>query len=352
MDEAVQKTIDVYRGFITFPEITEKYLKRPPFKYLFQIFLSVNKKTGFAGGLLNPEEQDPEYYNTPERKMSFLKKLISHVYDKLGKQPPLRPLSVIKGEECEKTNEFLRDMFTASTSATSKQSLKEPVAVEKPVSEPTASKVPTDKAIKTQVEQRKVKENNDARGTSQSKNTEQVPTIRPQPPSDLPQNQNSTENSLSSKPLGQEILKNIEKDDRIIAKEDEMKSIKMARIAPKAGDEHDSANLDLPVEEIRALIQKITQNSNPLGKLIDYAEDDLGNMSKEYKNWMRILHEATTKLEKLESEQDDELQSYTDKIQQLDEQILDFQEKIAGLNGKVFKTEQRISQLLQKFIES
>lgn len=35
MTEYWAKTIEVYHNFITFPEITEKYLKRPPFKYLF-----------------------------------------------------------------------------------------------------------------------------------------------------------------------------------------------------------------------------------------------------------------------------------------------------------------------------
>lgn len=369
MGDFWQKTIEVYQNFITFPEITEKYLKRPPFKYLFQIFLSVNKKTNFAPDLLSAEEQDPEYYNTPERKMNFLKKLIAHVYGRIGKTPPLRPLSVIKGEECDKTNEFLRDLFAVATGPSappperqptkqSKQSLSEKSGPgEKPALEKVApvSRVSIEKSAKPTNEVQ-IKPPIEARKNSAKKVSivDQLPKEKENgsraldpTPSERPQEKPQS----GAKAIGQEIIKNIEKDDKIIAKTDEPKAIKMSRIADKKGDQSSDLNVDLSIEELRSTIQKVTQNTNPLGKLIDYAEDDLGNMNKEYKNWMRMYHEATSKLEKLEGELDDELQSYTDKIQQLDEQILDYQEKIAGQKGKIFKTEQKISTLLQKFVD-
>lgn len=352
MGEFWVKTIELYQNFITFPEITERYLKRPPFKYLFQVFLSVNKKTNFASALLSQEEQDPEFYNSPEKKMAFLKKLIMYVYKTLGKQPQVKPLSIIKGEECDKTNEFLCDLYLAATAPRSSVTNEEQKQKEKAENVPNVVS-PSNFEKKNSIVK---KGTENLTGTKTNIDNERAPkkTAMGEKPKEKENEKASMESKQHSKAneekqLGNEILKNIEKDEKLLARGDEPKSIKMGRIIDKKGESAPEA--ELPIDEIRGFIQKITQNTNPLGKLIDYAEDDLNNMSKEYKNWTRLYHEASAKLEKLEGDQDDELQAYSQKILQLDEQILDFQEKIGGLRGKIFKTDQRISQLLQKIVD-
>ena len=62
MSEYWDKTIELYSGFIEYPQVIPKYLKRPPFKYIFSIFEETNKKTNFADGLLTTEELDKDFY--------------------------------------------------------------------------------------------------------------------------------------------------------------------------------------------------------------------------------------------------------------------------------------------------
>lgn len=84
-----------------------KHLKRPPFKYIFVIFLESNKKTHFADGLLSSEEMKKEFYTSSEKKMIFLKKVFKFIYSVLNKSIPIKPQSIIKGIESDKANEFL-----------------------------------------------------------------------------------------------------------------------------------------------------------------------------------------------------------------------------------------------------
>ena len=75
MSEYWDKTIELYTGFIDYPQMVPKHLKRPPFKYIFTIFLETHKKTNFSEGLFSEEELSKDYYQSPDQKMQFLKKL-------------------------------------------------------------------------------------------------------------------------------------------------------------------------------------------------------------------------------------------------------------------------------------
>lgn len=91
MGEYWDKTIELYSSFISYPQMMPKYLKRPPFKYIFSIFAETNKKTSFADGLFSPEELSKDYYQSPDQKMNFLKKLFQYIYSVLNKPIPLKP---------------------------------------------------------------------------------------------------------------------------------------------------------------------------------------------------------------------------------------------------------------------
>lgn len=115
MERFWEKTIKTYENIITYPKLTEKYLKRPPFKYLLQIFISLNKKTGFADGLYQDEELKNEFYSTPEKKLNFLKKIMRLVMRVGEKELIVKPQSIIKGIDCDKTNIFLQEMARVAT---------------------------------------------------------------------------------------------------------------------------------------------------------------------------------------------------------------------------------------------
>lgn len=114
MEAFWEETIKQLSPLITYPTLNEKYLKRPPFKYLLQIFISLNKKTNFTGNSFSAKELDKDTYKKAEQKMRFLKKLMTIVSNLGGKGQIVKPQSIIKGVECEKTNEFLREMARVS----------------------------------------------------------------------------------------------------------------------------------------------------------------------------------------------------------------------------------------------
>lgn len=110
MSKFWEKTITAYSNLISYPNLEEKYLKRPPFRYLLQIFISLDKKTQFAHKLFTPPELNSKHYSNAERKMEFLKKLMRLVMKVGGKDLIVRPQSIIKGVDCQKTNAFLVEM--------------------------------------------------------------------------------------------------------------------------------------------------------------------------------------------------------------------------------------------------
>jgi TRAF3-interacting protein 1 len=50
MSDYWTETIKAFDGLFSYPKLEEKYLKRPPFKYIFQIFLECSKISDISGG--------------------------------------------------------------------------------------------------------------------------------------------------------------------------------------------------------------------------------------------------------------------------------------------------------------
>lgn len=343
-----EKTIQLYENFIDYPQMNDKHLKRPPFKYIFHIFLSTATKTGFAEGLLEEEELSPDFYTTPERKMAFLKKVFKFVYGVLNKGVPLKPASIIKGVECDKTNEFLQDLHQVAVSGVTYTSLQN-------------------------------KENDDAGGKNSAKTAKdveekkQVSKAEIEPPVVKPQAENK---KTVKEPVKAEVkaeakqaepakhgrvvnnaVKNIEDEEKILKKQDheaEHKggSIKMGQISKrlsKADTElDDNGNFEFKLNELKQYIQKITQNSNPMGKLVEFIDDDLDNMNKECKRWQDIYREASDKLEKAEQETEKEHQHYYTKLMELDEQIFEQDSKVKALKSQVLKNNAKVQGILNK----
>ena len=121
MEPFWEKTIKELSPLITYPTLNEKYLKRPPFKYILQIFISLDKKTNFTKNSFSQKELDKDTYKKAEHKMKFLKKLMTLVSNLGGKNQIVKPQSIIKGVDCEKTNEFIRELARVSMLETQKE---------------------------------------------------------------------------------------------------------------------------------------------------------------------------------------------------------------------------------------
>ena len=347
MSEYWEKTIQLYENFIDYPQMSEKHLKRPPFKYIFHIFLSTANKTNFAEGLLEEEETSPDYYTTPERKMAFLKKLFKFVYTVLNKGVPLKPASIIKGVECDKTNEFLQDLYQVAVSGTTYKSLQNKENADGPGKNNSKSGKDTEERkqpSKTEVEPQTPNPN----PPSEDKTLKKQVSAKP--------NNNIVEQNNHGRVVNNAV-KNIADEEKILKKHDnEIEegngTIKMGQVTKrpsKMGSElDDNGNFEFKLSELKQYIQKITQNSNPLGKLVEFIDDDLDNMNKECRKWQDIYREASEKLEKAEMETEKEHQDYYTKLMELDEQIFEQDSKVKALKSQVLKNNAKVQGILNR----
>lgn len=172
---------------------------------------------------------------------------------------------MVKGEECDKTNEFLRDLFSvASSGRTFSQVMgPEPQATNQPTSQTGESK-PRTSIDKQKVENRLSIDPRKSTDVSVKQNLEK-PT-KPQAEPEKPQTRKTVVPETKSKEkenekmngeepaattgdkrklaeestavknsLGQELQKNIDKDEKILVHAEEPKAIKMGKIAEKSG---------------------------------------------------------------------------------------------------------------------
>ena len=100
-------TQQAFDGLITRPKLSEKHLKRPPFRFLHDIVTNT-LATGFAPGLLTEEESDSKQVNTKAGKIAFLEKVARFVGICTGEELDFRASKVVAGMEAEQTNALLQ----------------------------------------------------------------------------------------------------------------------------------------------------------------------------------------------------------------------------------------------------
>ncbi|CAG9565514.1 unnamed protein product [Danaus chrysippus] len=103
--KATQSSLGKY---IKRPPLTDKLLKKPPFRFLHDIVTSIIKNTGFFDGLFEEDELKSENVKDRESKILFLNKVISVVASTTGKTLLVKPSKIVSGQEPDKTNELLQ----------------------------------------------------------------------------------------------------------------------------------------------------------------------------------------------------------------------------------------------------
>nr|XP_012216942.1 PREDICTED: TRAF3-interacting protein 1 isoform X1 [Linepithema humile] len=127
--EVIKKTQDLLGKYFKKPPLTEKLLRKPPFRFLHDIITAVIKETGFLEGLFTEEELNSDNIKDKETKLAFLTKLIDvvseyfillyhhikYAYDYIfflelisGANLTVRASKIISGQEPTKTNELLQ----------------------------------------------------------------------------------------------------------------------------------------------------------------------------------------------------------------------------------------------------
>ncbi|XP_043516386.1 TRAF3-interacting protein 1 isoform X2 [Frieseomelitta varia] len=106
--ETIKRTQDLLGKYFKKPPLTEKLLRKPPFRFLHDIVSTVINETGFLDGLYTEEELNSENIKNKEAKLAYLTKLIDVVKLATGINLTVRASKIISGQEPTKTNELLQ----------------------------------------------------------------------------------------------------------------------------------------------------------------------------------------------------------------------------------------------------
>ena len=63
-------------------------------------------------------------------------------------------------------------------------------------------------------------------------------------------------------------------------------------------DESKSQTNIKQIEHLKDLIQKLVRSVNPMGKLMDFVQEDIDSMQREFTKWSEIYKQATSDLKK------------------------------------------------------
>lgn len=324
-DEVINKTRDMYVGWISQPPMEPKYLAKPPFPWILKIVEQVQAKTNFANGLFTPAELTKEYYENAQLKTMFLKKI--HAVVKAVTGPfELAPASVLAGQDVDKTHVFLQKLAEGAKSGANTDDIVRKILdkiggksiADAPVKQPTASETTA------QAEQPAMKSHADdvnrmAREAAAAGN-----------------GGNTAAEEADSKIRMGNLRANKQKSNIIESKLNNETVIDVGQAAS--------------IDSMKTMIQSINQSVNPMGKIIQFIDDDIDSMKREYDSWAKIHTAAQEELEDKEKAIEAELQPYKDKIISKEEQIREKRGQIDSLKSKILRGNEKIAKLLHDII--
>ncbi|RVE50071.1 hypothetical protein evm_005277 [Chilo suppressalis] len=294
--KATQTTLGKY---VKRPPLSEKLLKKPPFRFLHDIVTNVLKTTGFFEGLFEEEELISENVKDRESKILFLNKVIAVVGSTTGRALSVKSSKIVAGQEPEKTNELLqylaqaldkklsskdavqkyKESVSISTKSEDKKS-KEPSRTQKKTSDSNKLTSRSNEKLTTKKEPstRTSNRNDEKINVNKSKSKEKSNNMTQSPPkkttksvskkpsiekiihenksnSELP---NTTENELKS---------NSSSEITIVAKQDEINENPSLNLNHKALTESKGHNLDMSYSAVDNLnsslpSQDLVENEN------------------------------------------------------------------------------------------
>ncbi|XP_068157501.1 TRAF3-interacting protein 1 [Drosophila tropicalis] len=114
LDAIIQVTQQSLGKYIKKPPLTEKLLKKPPFRFLMDVFNAFIKQTGCLDGLYTADEQLFENIGDREDKIRFLQKMIDAIKLTTKKELKVKTSKIVAGHEPELTNELLQAMASVA----------------------------------------------------------------------------------------------------------------------------------------------------------------------------------------------------------------------------------------------
>ena len=321
------ETGKMFGSLIEKPKMTEKLLKKPPPKYIYDIILNTMKKTGFPKGLFTAEEEDHKYFESDaHHKLDILQKAIDITKIVMNENFEIKCTNILKGEQPDKTNYFLQLFYKAATNGKDNSPL-----IQKYLEK------------KNKKEQKKEEATMPANFGNENKQKNE-PSIKMGKPTGMISEGGDDINAGEANPtdsikIGGGI--GMKLDKRIFVHEDLTESRSEVK-KPKVD------HVDL--EAIKEYVQQITKSCNPLGKLVDILGDDIDSMNKELAMWIKDNKIYKDKYDDEMKKSDETLLPLQNELLELEDSIRDEQTQIKAIKSRLIKNEKIIQNLITNVI--
>lgn len=99
------------------------------------------------------------------------------------------------------------------------------------------------------------------------------------------------------------------------------------------------------IETLRQSIQTLSQNANPLGRILDYLQEDIDGMINELKTWQEEYQKNTRQLEIERGVTDNDVENLREQLNTLDKEIEDQLEKTSVAKAGLLRNEDKLKQM-------
>ncbi|XP_077435830.1 TRAF3-interacting protein 1 isoform X2 [Vanacampus margaritifer] len=129
-------------------------------------------------------------------------------------------------------------------------------------------------------------------------------------------------------------------------------SIKTKELVSEEARKKEQDLVTREVERLRTSIQSVCQSALPLGKIMDYVQEDIDAMQAELQSWRRENKEHAQALLQEQKATDWALEPLKAELYELDQMIKDYQDKICAMRSNILRNEEKIQKKLTGIISS
>ncbi|KAK3106641.1 hypothetical protein FSP39_024324, partial [Pinctada imbricata] len=106
------------------------------------------------------------------------------------------------------------------------------------------------------------------------------------------------------------------------------------------------------IDKLRVSIQTLTRSANPLGKIMDYVQEDLDSMQKELDRWKQENKQHALELKRERGITDKAIEPLKMQLSEADQAIKDQLDLIAATKANIMKNDLKIEKMLRTIAKS
>uniref|UniRef100_A0A0K2UL18 TRAF3-interacting protein 1 C-terminal domain-containing protein n=1 Tax=Lepeophtheirus salmonis TaxID=72036 RepID=A0A0K2UL18_LEPSM len=100
------------------------------------------------------------------------------------------------------------------------------------------------------------------------------------------------------------------------------------------------------IDKLKESIQTLTRYANPLGKLMNFLQEDVDSMQRELDTWRNERKQLKAKLNQEEHLTQKSIQPLRDHLIEIEYNVVEQLDKISSVKGKILKNDEKIAKML------